>query len=48
MQSEYHYLKNEMQELMKEKKNVERFLSDEEKGRNRKGFSIIKRRDSLA
>lgn len=39
MYSQYHNLKNEMQELMKAKKNVERFLSDEEKTEERERIS---------
>ena len=35
MYSEYHQLKNEMQELMKARKNVERFLYDEVKNDER-------------
>lgn len=35
MYSEYHLLKNEMQELMKARKNVERFLSDESRNDER-------------
>lgn len=35
MYSRYHNLKNEMQELMKAKKNVDRFLADEEKSNDR-------------
>lgn len=39
MYLQYHNLKNEMQELMKAKKNVERFLSDEEKTEERERTS---------
>lgn len=39
MYSQYHNLKNEMQELMKAKKNVERFLADEEKTEERERTS---------
>ena len=39
MYSQYHNLKNEMQEFMKAKKNVERFLSDEEKTEERERTS---------
>lgn len=35
MYSEYHILKNEMQELMKAQKNVEKFLTDEMKNEER-------------
>ncbi|MCR0271512.1 relaxase/mobilization nuclease domain-containing protein [[Clostridium] innocuum] len=40
MYSEYHQLKNEMQELMKARKNVERFLSDEAKNDEREKEAI--------
>ena len=39
MYLQYHNLKNEMQELMKAKKNVERFLSDKEKTEERERTS---------
>ncbi len=39
MYLQYHNLKHEMQELMKAKKNVERFLSDEEKTEERERTS---------
>lgn len=39
MYSQYHNLKNEMQELMKAKKNVDRFLADEEKSNDRERTS---------
>lgn len=40
MYSEYHQLKNEMQELMKARKNVERFLSDKAKNDEREKEAI--------
>ncbi len=39
MYSQYHKLKNEMQEVMKAKKNVDRFLTDEEKSNDRERTS---------
>ena len=42
MYSDYHNLKSEIQEHIKAKKNVEMFLTNEEKTKERMNFSIKK------